>query len=395
LASSPLPPEARLLFLTAGGRRNDAALKALLAEDLDWDALCWLAERENASCVLWRRLQAFDVERIPPAIRASLQRRAMVAEFRQVSLKDGLTQVVTALSRAGIEVMLLKGAALAQTAYGSFEDRPMTDLDLLVRREVAAKAQRVLRAEGWAPETPEDIPAKAKFYEGHHHLPPLDDARGTGVRVELHTELFPPGHPFRLTSEALWREADTAEIGGERARVPSSIHQLLHVCLHFAWSHVLEFGAWRAISDVEAMARSGDLDWDEFADLAHDANASTSAFWTLRLAHLAGNVEVPPEVMAALRPPVGQWVLRRLDRHFLAGLLPPTANCPSMRLRQLLWEAGIRPGHSGHGTSRPWARNKEFIGAAWSAERPRMMNRFIGHAQNRAVWQRYLRMVLR
>ena len=53
------------------------------------------------------------------------------------------------LAAEQIAVILLKGAALAETIYGNIAVRPMGDLDLLVRREDVAAALAALRAAGW------------------------------------------------------------------------------------------------------------------------------------------------------------------------------------------------------------------------------------------------------
>jgi hypothetical protein len=389
-----LPAEARLLFLTAGGSGADAEFQSLLAPDLDWEVVGWLAEKEKALLALSRRLAAVGAERLPLDIRVLLQRRGMVAEFMQLQLKQRLDNVIVALGRAGIEVMLLKGAAMVQTTYGSFEHRPMTDLDLLVHPDAVHEARRLLNAEGWVLPARYDTPACEDFYNGHYHLAPLQEAQGAGIRVELHTDLFVPGHPFRLTPADLWGEARSTEVAGQRVYVPATMHQLLHLCLHFAWSHMMRSGAWRTTRDIEALVASGGVDWDTFVRVARDSNATTAAFWTLRLVRVLADVAVPPDVIAALRPPTPTWIVDRLERHFLAGLLPPTANCPSVRLGHLLWEAGVRPRWSRHGPVRPWSRQVEAQAAFRPEEAMTEASKLKSHVRNRAAWRSYLQIVL-
>src|SRR5665213_1868925 len=133
-----LSPEAQLLLLTAGGERNDEAIRALLAHPLDWAKLSWLAETERATPVLWRRLIALGSL---PDEAQPLHRMAMVAEFRMSHLESRLLSALDTLAAAGTEAVLLKGAALALTVYGSFVARPMSDFDLLIAREKATRAR--------------------------------------------------------------------------------------------------------------------------------------------------------------------------------------------------------------------------------------------------------------
>ncbi len=345
-ATPSLSAEARVLLLSAGGPENDPALRALLRRGVLWPRLARLAARENALAVLMRRLDAAAPDVLPPSVRAEWQPLARVAEFRLAWLDERLSQTLAALHAGGIGGVLLKGAALARTVYPSFVQRPMGDLDLLVPASEAARAHALLRAAGWKPEAAD---GDGGGYDGHHHLAPLVDARGTGVALELHTALFPDGHPFALSADDIRAEAVDA---GTRGTVPSTRHMALHLCLHFAWSHQAEAGAWRTFRDLHTLAPT--LDWDAFAQAARDSRGASACWWTLRLARAASGLAVPEAVMAALRPPVGARTLALLERHFLAQLLPSARACPSVRLRRAAWERAMQPAHAGHGAVRPW-----------------------------------------
>jgi len=66
-----------------------------------------------------------------------------------------LERILAAFERADIPVILLKGAALAQTLYPDPALRPMSDLDLLVHPSAVSSAQRVLEYIGYRITTPE------------------------------------------------------------------------------------------------------------------------------------------------------------------------------------------------------------------------------------------------
>jgi len=204
-------------------------------------------------------------------------------------------------------------------------------------------------------------------YDEHHHLPPLRDARGSGVHLELHTALFAPGHPFSLTPALLWAEArplTSATRGAPTATsafLPALAHQLLHTCLHFAWSHAMKFGAWRTFRDVGATIATEQLDWDAFIRLARDSRATTACYWTFRLAQVAAEIDVPVEVETALRPPRPRAYLRGIERHYLLNLFPASQACPSVQLDRALWDLGMLPQWSGHGEIRPWDQDSDFL----------------------------------
>jgi len=383
MSLASLSPEAQLLLLTAGGEKNDPAIKVLLAKPIDWAKLGWLAEQERATPVLWRRVSA---NAALPEEAQSLHRLAMVSEFRMSHLESRLLSALGTLEAAGTEAVLLKGAALALTVYGSFVARPMSDVDLLVRREDAERARDALTAAGWTASTA-NTPA---FYEGHHHLPPLIDGMGTKTTLELHTSLFFEGHPFALTSDDIRARAERVTVHGRTVLVPSVHDQLLHLCLHFAWSHMMATGAWRAFRDLDALLRTERVEWKEFTKLAKETRGASACYWTFRLARALAGVQVPAWVERALAPPEPEFALRRLEQHFTYDLLPTENISPSLWLTYTMWRAGLRPRWSGHGRVRPWDRADELL----AAERPGRAQRLLFHLKNARSWSRYARLVL-
>ena len=346
-----LSPEAQFLVLTAGGSGNEAPLRRLLDSPLDWLKLRSLSQQERATLIVWQWLQRLGTGRMPADVANEWRRLAMVCEFESHRLEQCLHEAVDALVTRGIEVMLLKGSALAQTAYASFAERPMGDLDIMVRAERAHEAWSVLQTRGW---TWPSARWPAEGYPGHQHLPPLLDTRGEGLRLEVHTDLLPAGHPFQLPSEALWRDAQTVRLHQQTARAPDPMRQLLHGSIHFAWTHELRWGGWRAFRDVAILTSGAHFPWEPFVTLARDSHATTACYWALRLARSLAGVSVPPGVLRALRPHRPELLTRLLEYHYALQLFPSEGGCPSVRLGRRLWALGMAPRWSGHGSIRPW-----------------------------------------
>lgn len=384
ITPSPLSAEARVLLLCAAGPAADDQLRTLLRGELDWPALVNLALHERAGRVLWRRLTALGLPGTDSAAEDALRRNAMVGGFRQQYMEDRLAATLAALSADGFQVLLLKGAALAVTAYDSFSDRPMGDIDLLVPcDQVAAAYDHLLRA-GWERALPASQDA---FYDEHHHMTPLRDPRYAETYLEVHSLLLPDWSPFDLPPEQVWSRARSHVWRGTRIHVPSVTHALLHLCIHYAWSHTACRGTWRAFSDVQAITEQHDVDWAAFCRAAHESRAASCCYWTLRLAARYAGVAVPPDVLQQLQPPGSSRLHQRLENHLAANLLPGNSVCPSMLVFRRMWELAIRPGWSGHGRVRPWHETPREAPAAG----PRPVGRRL-HDQVRklAFWRRYL-----
>jgi hypothetical protein len=258
-----------------------------------------------------------------------------------------------------------------------------------MREGEAWRARDVLVEAGWVPSEDAKL---GEFYRGHHHLPALNDARGTGVQLELHTALFFEGHPFQLGPADVWRRAVPITVRGRPAFVPSLHDQLLHLCLHFAWSHMLSTGAWRAFRDVEAILATGGIRWKEFIRLAVESRGASCCYWTFHLARTLAGVEIPSWVLEALRPPLPELLQERVDRHFTYHLLPTEALCPSVAMTYTMWRMGVRPRWSGHGGVRPWGRTDELLLSV--RQREPGARRLAGQLRNLRGWSRYVRDVL-
>jgi len=349
-----LTPEAALLFATAGPADQDDRIRRLAGADLRWDHLLWLAVRERVVPVVWRRLEALALP-MPRDVQEAFRRQTMVAAFAAARIETGLATLLEALHREGIEPVLLKGAALASTVYPGFRDRPMCDLDVLVRPEDGPRSRDIALAAGWLP-----VEAyEAADYGRHHHLAPLIDPTGV-VGLELHTDLFPAGSPFGGFAQAVHRRSEPHPSGF--GRVPLPVHATMHLCLHLAWSHTMQFGGWRAFRDLHHLVVDGRVDWEDFRLEAGRMGATSCCYWVLRLARDLSGVSTPETDLAGLRHPGTSLEQVVLARHFAAGLDLPGRRCPSLALQRALWRRAIRPKRSGHGSSLPWSESVDVEG---------------------------------
>jgi len=263
------PAEADLLRACLRARREPAQAEALpaLLRDLDLRSLAAVVGEERLAPLLHRSpLPALGP--LPPAVAASLEQSYRANALRNLLLLRELRGCLDDLARAGIEAIVLKGAALAEGVYRNPALRPMGDLDLLVRRAEVEPARRVLAARGFELGRAETHPGALVEHENEILLWKPGRVR---VDLDLHWSLIDsPFHQQRTPEEWFWQTARAAAIGGAPARVLGAEALVLHLCAHLALHH----GGtgllwWNDIAEVLA-AEGADLDWGELAARAQD-----------------------------------------------------------------------------------------------------------------------------
>jgi hypothetical protein len=97
-----------------------------------------------------------------------------------------LDEILNACEEAGIQAILLKGAALFHLVYPEPGLRPMRDIDLLVRPEQVMILKQILNTLGYHAR----LRARHWSIPQHHQPPVTRELGGVPIDVEAHTELF-------------------------------------------------------------------------------------------------------------------------------------------------------------------------------------------------------------
>jgi hypothetical protein len=118
---------------------------------IDWDHLTALGCRHGIAPLIYHHLrQTEGVSTLPPSAIDGLRRTYYGNVARNTLLYQELHGVLSALQGMGSQVIVLKGAALAETVYPDRVLRPMSDIDLLVRPEEIARIEDTLIDLGYA-----------------------------------------------------------------------------------------------------------------------------------------------------------------------------------------------------------------------------------------------------
>jgi hypothetical protein len=161
---------------------------------------------------------------------------AYCSAFAQnVSYYEELRNILSSFQCSGIQVIVLKGAALAEMLYPDISLRPFGDIDLLVRERDLEEAENRLLLMGYESTTEERRQGYGR--RSREHSTYLKD-ESHPLYVELHTRLFPFACDLQSEVDGLWARAVAARIGGVSSLVLSTEDTVLYLCAH-AFRHGL------------------------------------------------------------------------------------------------------------------------------------------------------------
>jgi hypothetical protein len=264
-----------------------------LAKGLDTDLL-WAADAHGVTPLLGESLRiAGLLDVVAPDVLARLNRTRREAIAIDAVTGAHTRRTLANLADEGVEAIVFKGAALAQTHYASSWLRPRGDVDLLVRPSQVAAAGAVLERNGCG---------KASRPEGTlvtFQSRYIGMAASMEVAYDLHWRLADP-HAFDavLDHATITAAAVDGESPGERFAAP--VDALIIACVHRV-AHHHDTDRLLFLCDIDRLARRFSIaDWERFAGEAVRAGISAVCLRGLDLAATLLNTPIPVSVKATL-----------------------------------------------------------------------------------------------
>ena len=221
---------------------------------------------------------------------------------RHLRIQELLQSIDGKLRDAGLAATALKGAALHQMGLYEAGDRPMADVDLLVRPGDVQRTAALLSslgfrqsAETWKERefTPVDCAMAAEM--GEH--------AANSLKIELHERICEK-LPWYVTdvSESVFPARPTAGLNG----YPSSASLMRHLLLHAAGSMVFQSLRILQLHDIALLARRmSDADWKKIIASSATHGQLSWAYPPLELTSRYYEAVIPASVLATLKQGCG------------------------------------------------------------------------------------------
>jgi hypothetical protein len=333
----PWPDEATLrAFLAALVAAEPEGVQHSLAKwqaaGHDWSDLADWLRRHGLLAMAYEQLRRLDSDgryvRLIERLRAPYFQLA-VATVRLLAQARELDQ---SLAASGVEMLFLKGVALAVTVYPRPNWRSMSDIDVLVRRRPApphsppqtdgndrswppdiADCVTLLAEEGFKLYAPE-IRAGLQGLNGHHvTLAPPPSRR---YPVELHWSLTDAQTAWDVDDmEIFWQRSRLITFEGHPYRILSPVAQLWHLSTHLALQHGLAEAAMKWLLDIHFLVQyaGAEIDGVELVAGARQLGWSAAVLDSLQWVQYLFATPVPAPWIEALRADAQPEIQRLID----------------------------------------------------------------------------------
>ena len=262
----------------------------------DWEKVIELSIKHSVAPLLYQRLKAVSSEAtIPVNVVDRLHEIYLNSAARNMRLFDELSKVLRMLQDDGIQVIVLKGAHLAEIVYNNIALRPMDDVDLMVKKA--------------------DLPRVAeKFLKMGYNSTERISVKGLSSTIEkptftnLHNNYFDIHwtldiDSFQIDVTSLWEKAQSVKIAGVKTLVLAPEDLLLYISEHASFHHVF-YHSLKFLCDISLTIRhyQNQVDWEQVHLRAKQWRLDRCLYLTLYLASELLKVSVPAKILDAHKP---------------------------------------------------------------------------------------------
>jgi hypothetical protein len=316
-------------------------IHSLAARGLDWARLESLAQPHGLLPMLYPAVAGQPQGYIPDEVLERWRDFALLSELRSLRLTQELLGLQALLSRNRIEMLALRGPALAALIYPGAGLRLFSDLDILVQPENFPEVYDLLVSEEFQPVFPLKDKERSWITRGDRNF---SFCKETTI-LEVHWSIEEPAFRYPLKLQDFWQSRRSVRLleGGGWVDTLGVFEMLLHLCLHGA-RHRWEKLVW--LADLAWFAQSNlEFDWLSFWERVQSLGFCRVCGFSLLLAQELVGLALPDRLSRALREDV---INRRLAGGVALDLLhPPGSPRPALTqsaLNDLRYALLIREG---------------------------------------------------
>ena len=268
-----------------------------------------LSDLDRAVAVLreWEKLRTFEDLTFPeqrllvaisvrmPANKITLDERARLTGIERKlwtasrMTMHGSQEAATLMAGAGIDMLVMKGAARSALDLQNLKGRAAYDIDILVKPEDYRRAIELLIADGW--KSNHDLLVR-RYLDGSSGMAAVNMHKGQHGDVDLHQYAF--YHVAGANDRGLWARSREVDFLGQKLRVASPEDNLAIAIAH---GGVGGHGQSDWMVDCVNIIRESTIDWALFEEICRDHGIMSFAAITLTFLRERLETPIPDEAL--------------------------------------------------------------------------------------------------
>ena len=293
--------------------------------DMNWNIFLEKARGEGISPLVFLRLPEIVINKdaIPKYVTEELKEDYYLNAARNALIFKELGKALETFRKAGLQVIVMKGAALAEAVYGNLALRPMADVDLLVKKETLRQVDELLKKLGYSPadRSVDDVDFTSTYLTTLDYRNPIKNSPSFHIHWHFVNSTIPnESYINHIKMDDIWQDAVKTNIADIETWVMAPHHLLIHLSEHaLRVTHSLSKLSYfcdidRAINYYEnppipPLPKGGwgdyygkSLDWDLLIQDTIRFNLNKMVYTTLYFSRYFIKAKVPEDVLLKLKP---------------------------------------------------------------------------------------------
>jgi len=284
-------------------------IKALINLNLLWDNIENLAKRNGVAPLIYKTLTHKKLAQfVPEAVLKRFSKYYYQSLTLNLYLLANLKTVTDKFAEANIETIILKGALLSTFVYGDIGLRPMSDLDILVRKQDIEKAVEVLLSLQYTTE----IVYQGNFQQSRfHQLAPFVSS-DKHTMIELHRHIVSDDLPYNIDITKYWSNSVVYQANDLTTCRFSAENLLQHLCVHIE-KHYDEGIRYGWLCDIAELVKkyNSEINWNYLISSSFEQNIVQAVYKNLLLCKHYLDVQMNFD-LEALNPNATEYDFNRL-----------------------------------------------------------------------------------
>ena len=302
-----LPGEDKLLeycatIYSVGKTKN--RLKELLHNNLNWPYILQESINQAIACLVRHNLLEFK-ELVPQNIWKQFEEIYYATASRNIKIYREINIVLLSFNKENLKIIPLKGIFLAENVYKNIALRPMTDVDILIKKDGLPKIDKVLEGLGYKTSVNKKLASdamKKSYMNSLDYFKP--DKKSISLHIHWHiVNVSMPTYMYskNIKMDRFWECAEPVYVANVQTLGLMPHHLIMYLSEH-ALKH--SFDRLILLSDIDSVVKkyAREIDWKELIQETRNFGMEKQVYYSLYVTNYFLGTVMPDYVLSSLKP---------------------------------------------------------------------------------------------